>query len=313
MPKKLKYRGRIAQTGIYFGKLVRMFVYQNDWKVLPMAALIGGLVTFAVGTNMFVTQEGTMNGCFALTCVCVWNGCFNSIQVICRERPIIKREHRSGAHITSYIAAHMIYQMLLCIAQTAIILTICHFAGIKYPETGLISGSFIIDFGISMFLITYAADMMSLAISAVVKNTTAAMTVMPFILMFQLIFSGGLIILTGPAENVTNFTITKWGLNSLCALGDFNSQPMVSLWNTLWQVRPYEIGGLQPVKEFTDYIRKNNMLDQFLQDSGAYGAKEAFASTMDNVIGCWMVLILMIILFALSATIILEFIDRDKR
>jgi hypothetical protein len=34
---------------------------------------------------------------------------------------------------------------------------------------------------------------------------------------------------------------------------------------------------------------------------------------MDNVIGCWMVLILMIILFALSATIILEFIDRDKR
>ena len=45
----VRHRGRIAQIGIYFGKFIRMFVYQSDWKVLPMAALIAGLVGFALG------------------------------------------------------------------------------------------------------------------------------------------------------------------------------------------------------------------------------------------------------------------------
>lgn len=313
MAEKRRYRGRFAQTGIYLGKLFRMFVYQNDWKMLPMAALIGGLVTFAVGTNVFVTQEGTMNGCFSLACVCVWNGCFNSIQVICRERPIIKREHRSGAHISSYIAAHMIYQAVLCIAQTAIILTICGFAGFKFPKEGLVTSYFLLDFAISMFLITYAADMLSLAISAIVKNTTAAMTVMPFVMMFQLLFSGTLILLNGPAANIPNFTITKWGLQSLCALGDYNSQPMVSMWNMIWKFRGYEIEGQKPIEMITDYIRKNGLRDQFLQETGAYSAVEAYAHTADNVILCWLVLLFMIMLFAIVAVAVLEQIDRDKR
>lgn len=313
MHEKLKYRGRIAQTFIYLGKLIRMFVYQNDWKVLPMAALIGGLVTFAVGTNMFITQEGTMNGCFALACVGVWNGCFNSIQVICRERPIIKREHRAGAHISSYVAAHMIYQMFLCILQTGIILLICNFAGIRFPEKGLVTPLFIADFGLSMFLITYTADMMALAISAIVRNTTTAMTVMPFVMMFQLIFSGGLIVLNGAAEKLTDFTITKWGLQSLCTLGDYNSQPMVSLWNMIWQFREFEFEGTQPVKMFTDYIRQNGLRDQFLQETGAYGAKEAFAYTASNVIHCWTCLLIMAAVFAVIAVLVLERIDRDRR
>ena len=34
------HRGRIAQIPIYLGKDFRMFIFQNDWKVLPMSALI---------------------------------------------------------------------------------------------------------------------------------------------------------------------------------------------------------------------------------------------------------------------------------
>ena len=78
----LKHRGRLSQLFIYLGKFLRMFVYQSDWKVIPMGAIIAGVVTFVVGQNMFVTQEGTLMGVFALVCVCIWNGFFNSIQVI---------------------------------------------------------------------------------------------------------------------------------------------------------------------------------------------------------------------------------------
>ena len=106
---RIEHRGRVAQTFIYLGKLLRMFLYQSDWKVLPVSAVIAGVVTFVVGANLFVTQEGTLMGTFALACVCIWNGSFNSVQAVCRERSIVKREHRAGLHMSSYVAAHMIH------------------------------------------------------------------------------------------------------------------------------------------------------------------------------------------------------------
>ena len=120
--ENLKYTGRIDQIRIYLKKFLRMFVYQSDWKVLPIGAVIAALVTFVVGANMFVTQEGTTTGTFALACVCIWNGFFNSIQVVCRERNIVKREHRSGMEVSSYIIAHMLYQLLLCFFSVLVVI-----------------------------------------------------------------------------------------------------------------------------------------------------------------------------------------------
>ena len=120
-----RHRGRLFQIRIYLVKFLRMFIYQNDWKVLPMAAAIGVIVAMVTRSNMFVTMEGTLVGSFAITLACVWNGCFNSIQVVCRERGIVKREHRSGMHISSYVCAHVIYQALLCLAQTILLMIVC--------------------------------------------------------------------------------------------------------------------------------------------------------------------------------------------
>ena len=55
--EKLRYIGWIGQTGIYFRKFLRMFVYQSDWIVLPSGAVIAALVTLVTGKNMFVTME----------------------------------------------------------------------------------------------------------------------------------------------------------------------------------------------------------------------------------------------------------------
>ena len=66
MKRKEKHRGYFAQTGIYLGKFLRMFIYQSDWKVIPMGAVIAGVVTYVVGQNLFVNQEGTLMGSFAL-------------------------------------------------------------------------------------------------------------------------------------------------------------------------------------------------------------------------------------------------------
>ena len=303
------HRGRLAQIPIYLGKNFRMFIYQTDWKVLPMSALIAGLIASVVGENMFVTMEGQFQCSLALTCVCIWNGFFNSIQSVCRERPIIKREHRAGMHISSYIAAHLIYQMFLCAAQALITVSVCKTIGIKFPTEGFITKWFLLDIWITIFLITYASDITSLFISCVVHNTTTAMTVMPFMLIFQLVFSGGAFTLSGPAAWMTNLTISKYGLVALCAQGNYNSLKSVLLWNTIFRVRESS----PELKEALRQIEKAGMLEDILARSGEAMQETAYEMTKSNIFGCWAHLIMFTVIFAVLSVIVLEFIDNDRR
>lgn len=313
MTERIRHKGHLAQTGIYLGKFLRMFVFQNDWKVLPMGALIAAIVTFVVGANIFKTQEGTKLGVFALVCVCIWNGFFNSIQVVCREREIIKHEHRSGLHMSSYIFAQMIYQLLLCSAQTVVTLLICSVAGVEIPKEGIVTPWGMLDMGISILLITYTADMMALMVSCIVKNTTTAMTTMPFLLIFQLVFSGGFFTLEGIAEKIKYITISHWGMDSLCCVGRYNELPMVTLWNTLVNFKDIEIEGLTPLKDILIQIERSGYRDAFLQWSGEQNIINGYEATVQNVTHNWLILIILMAVFIIAAIIALEFIDRDKR
>ena len=303
------HRGRIAQVPIYLGKDFRMFIFQNDWKVLPMAALIAGLIAFVVGENMFVTMEGQFQCSLALTCICIWNGFFNSIQSVCRERPIIKREHRSGMHISSYITAHLIYQMFLCAMQALITVVVCKMVGIKFPTQGFITPWFLLDIWITMFLITYASDITSLFISSIVHSTTTAMTVMPFMLIFQLVFSGGAFTLSGPAAFLTNFTISKYGLVALCSQGNYNSLKSVTLWNTIFRIRDSS----PELKEALYQIEKAGELENILAESGKAMQEAAYATSKANIYTCWAHLVFFAVLFAVLSIVVLEFIDNDRR
>jgi len=252
--RKIRHRGRGSQVPIYLGKQLRFFVNQSDWKVLPMAAIIAALVSMVIRKDFFLTMEGNLKGAFALTCVGIWNGCFNSIQAVCRERPIIKREHRSGMHISSYIVAHMIYQFALCAAQTGLSLYVLKMMGIHFPETGFITPWMIVDLGITMLLISYAADMMSLFISSISRTTTGAMTVMPFVLIFQLVFSGGLLPLPDWTKPLSNFTISNYGIKAIASQSGYNERPMVTAWKTVDKMRNNEIGGTVTLGQIMDLL-----------------------------------------------------------
>ena len=312
--ENLKYKGRLGQIGIYFGKFLRMFVYQSDWKALPIGAIIAAVVVLVVGNNMFVTQEGTSLGTFALVCVCIWNGFFNSIQVVCREREIVKREHRAGMHVTSYIGAHMLYQLLMCFLQTVVTMLILWIAGVQLPAQGVVTPSGLIDVGITLLLITYAADMMALMVSCIVKTTTTAMTVMPFLLIFQLVFSGGFFELGGVADKIKYATISHWGMDSLCTIGRYNELPMVTLWNTLVGLKDaVEINGTKPLVSILVDMENSGTRDEILKWSGEYAANPAYAATASNVWTLWGATILLMVIFVVVAVIALKFVDRDKR
>ena len=272
------HRGRLEQFGIYFGKMLRMFVYQSDWKVLPMAALIAGLVGMVISNMLCLSMEGTLMACFALAMVCIWNGCFNSIQVVCRERDVIKREHRSGMHISTYVASHMLYQAILCLLQTGVTLYVTKMIGVQYPKVGLFTRWMIVDIGISMFLITYASDMLSLWVSCLARNTTAAMTIMPFVLIFQLVFSGGMLSLPEWSRPLQNFTISAPGLKVLNTQCDYNNLPMTTLWNRVVAIWDEPIYTTVTLGQALDFLQNEKQLPE-LEEIRSKKVSEAIPDT----------------------------------
>ena len=240
--RTFRHRDRLSQVPIYLGKQFRFFINESDWKVIPMAMVIAMLVAVVIRNRIFANMEGCIIGSFALTCVALWNGCFNSIQAICRERAIVKREHRSGMHITSYMTAHMIYQFFLCLIQTIVSLYVMKSAGVPFPEEGIFTAHMgIVEFGITLLLISYAADMMSLFISSIAHTTTAAMTVMPFVLIFQLVFSGGVIPLPERVQPLSTFTVSNYGIKAIASQCGYNELPMAAGWTAVNSMKNSEI------------------------------------------------------------------------
>ncbi|SEF80243.1 ABC-2 type transporter [Eubacterium ruminantium] len=308
--RKTRYRGRIAQIPIYIGKNFRSFVYQNDWKVIPMAAFIAALVSVVVKKSFFVTMEGTAMGSLAVASIGLWNGCFNSIQVVCRERNIVKREHRSGMHISSYIISHMIYQAFLCLLQTLTILIVFIYTNVKLPAHGAIFDIFLVDFGITIFLITYAADMMSLFISSIVKSSTSAMTVMPIVLMIQLVFSGGLFTLPKNLQGYTNFMISNHGIVCISAEADYNNLETHTVWK---MVKKIANNSDEESKKMVESLEEKGFAEKINMEAAKANYKKEYKNSNENIRVRWELLMVFSAMFALLAMIVLEFVDKDKR
>lgn len=307
-----RYRGRLTQIPIYIGKFLRMFIYQNDWKVIPMAGFIAFLVAFVVRNSFYVTMEGTSKGALALMSVALWNGFFNSIQVVCRERNIIKREHRSGMHISSYIFAHMVYQGFLCALQTVTSIVVFLYMDLKFPSDGVVSGYFLIDFAITIFLITYAADMLSLLLSCIVKSTTAAMTVMPLVLMIQLIFSGSMFSLPISMKPVTKYMISYHATACICAEADYNNLTSSSGWNMLKKMAERDDADPE-IKAMVLEMEATGQDEIVRRETAKSNYNVNYENTYENIKYHWHALVMFALFFAAMSVVVLEFIDKDKR
>ncbi len=307
VPIEERHTGRLAQIRIYLGKLFRIFIHEKDWKVLPMSAVIAAMVAYVVGKNMFLNMEGTKIGSLAFVCCCIWNGFFNSIQVVCRERGIIKREHRAGLHISSYVAAHMIYQAFLCVLQVIITMGVYRLAGIVFPKKGLVTGNIVPDMLITLFLITYASDMLALMVSCIVHTTTSAMTVMPFLLIVQLVFAGVAFPLHGIPEKLSNATISKWGIYAVCTESDYNGLPSTVVIKELEMFRK-----IPAVKDLYSALSEEDRED-LEEYTAQYMAVADYDYQVNNILKEWAILACFAVLYALIGIISLEFVDYDKR
>ena len=275
----MQHASRMAQIKIYTKKCFRLFINGKGWTTFISAAIIAVIISAVTGDKTFVTYNDTRNGAFAFVCACIWIGLFNSIQSICGERDIIKRENRTGLHISSYVMAHMIYEMALCLIEALIVTVIISIRnGSHMPEDPLIF-PIGMELCVTFFLIIYSSDVLGLAISSIVKTANTAMTVMPFVLIIQLVMSGMIFKLEGITEQIAKITISKWGLQAICSTADAVNLEMTP----------------------AQYL---SMTDEI---------KKSYEHTAGHLSGMWAILIAFAMLYGVVSIIALKFVDKDKR
>lgn len=214
------------QTAVLTARYLEM-ICNNGRKIallilLPLLSSIG--ITFVAGGNMFEHYDGTKSGLFTIVCAAVWIGLFNSIQEICKERNILKREYMTNLRLSAYMTSKVVVQGGICGLQSLLFLLV-YAARMDFPEKGILFPNALVEYYLSVFLIMLAADCMGLLLSACVKSGDMANIVAPIVLIFQLIFSGVLFKLEGNAGTVANAMVSKWGMEAVGSISRLNDMP----------------------------------------------------------------------------------------
>jgi len=192
--------------------------------LLLQPVIIGFLLSLVAGSDAFKTFEETKSILFALSCAGIWMGLFDSIQEICKERSILKREYAANLSMPAYVLSKFIVQCLISIVQAFLLLAIFSiFTG--NPSKGLLFGISFFEMWFSVFLTIFSSAAIGLVFSSISKNSDRAMTMAPFILIIQLLFSGMLFNLSGFTKYLSYITISRWSVGVLGSIADVNSLP----------------------------------------------------------------------------------------
>lgn len=255
--------------------------------LLMQGPLIAYLFSFVTVENTFKSYFNAQSMLFCLSCAGIWVGLMNSIQEICKERNIVRREYMSDVKLSAYICSKLAVQTLLAILQCGLMLTVFSLT-IGLPEKGVIFHNSMIEMMITLVLITVSSSSLGLLVSSMVKNTDRAMVFAPIILIPQLLFSGILFELEGVTEVISWICVSRWGMQAFSNTADLNGV----LWNNL-----------------SLSYKSEEMLNQAYE----LNCNSLYHHSALNLIATWGVILLTIALFCFISTLILRRVKNDKR
>lgn len=206
-----------------------MELIKNDLPRLGMLVLqpvlIALLLAIVANDKVFDIYEDTKSILFSLSCAGIWIGLFNSIQEICKERPILKREYMGNLKLPFYIISKFLVQTLLGAFQS-LLMTLIFTLTVGSPEKGILLDSSFAEVYFTLFLTVEASMALGFVVSSIVRSGDKAMTLAPFVLIVQLLFSGILFELKGAGDIISYVTISKWSMEGLGSISGLNDMTL---------------------------------------------------------------------------------------
>ena len=209
MTAKIKKK---AQIPVLVSRCIKLIL--NDRKravaLFVIPPVLAALISVVADNEMYVQYETTKSIMFALACAVFWIGMSNTIQEVCKERVILKREYMAGLSLNSYLCSKFISFGIICFIQSVCI-TVIYSALIGLPETGVVTNAYTEILAVT-FLTTLSASTLGILVSSLFSNPDRAQTIVPLLLLPQLLFSGIIFNISGFSKVVSVLTVCRWSI-----------------------------------------------------------------------------------------------------
>ncbi len=170
--------------------------------LLLQAPIIAAILLSLTRTNIFAQHtlfdEGDVQTpLFVMVMAAIWFGTLNAAREIVKEAPIYRRERAYNLGLAPYILSKVFVLGLLCLVQSFLLLYI---VGLKsgYPSSGILLPPFA-ELYVSLALTSLGGLTMGLLVSSLAPNTDRAISIIPLLLIAQIIFAGNIFKLSGVA------------------------------------------------------------------------------------------------------------------
>jgi ABC-type multidrug transport system ATPase subunit len=226
-----------------FSVLVRRYValIRSDRRYLLLlilqAPVLGVVLAAMFGPRRLSIEHGpeALILMMALVLGMTWLSILNAIREIVKEYPIYRRERSVGLSISAYIASKAVvlgtftaFQAVMLVViglsrqkvfqydpRTFDLLPVAHGALLPAPKFELI---------IDVALTGLAAMALGLLVSAVSSNADKALTIVPILIVPQLVLAGGLFPVNAPLFGQLKYVASaQWGMSSVASTIDLNT------------------------------------------------------------------------------------------
>lgn len=249
---------QFMQWAVLARRYMEVLAYDRvSLSILLAQAPIIGLLTF-----LAVEADAARDfPYFVLALVSMWLGTSAAAREIVRERAVYARERMVNTGLLPYVGSKLFVLALLAGSQCVLLfgtLKIFHYLGLmKLPGWALPQL-------LVMILTGLTGVALGLFISAVAKTPEAATSIVPLVLIPQLLFSGLIGVPTGPAKVVGTAMPTTWAFDEIKRLSD-----LPVLWGAESGGKPSERNegrGLYKQVEFENN-RETRAFDEYQADA----------------------------------------------
>jgi hypothetical protein len=206
-------RAVAEQARIFASRYVRLV--GRDRTALAFSLLQGvavALLTALVVSKPFSWATGGNAPMFVFGCAAVWFGMIGAVRELVKEKTIWRREFLAGGDLPAYLASKAGVLGILAAVQ-ALTLTVTAAWTLGLPATGPLGSPFVTIF-ISLWLAILSGMALGLLVSAASASADRAMSIVPYLLITQLVLCGVLFPL-GALNFVSWLMPARWSVSAL--------------------------------------------------------------------------------------------------
>jgi len=210
----------LHQVGVLARRYLKVLLNdRRNLALLLMQAPVLALLLALVSNSDDLTgaqETGNAKRLLLLLATCgIWLGTINAAREIVKELPVFIREQLMGVSPLTYMASKVVVLSALSLVQSSMLLLVLGVA-VELPSDGVILPG-PLEMYFSLTLASLAAMSIGLLVSALSTSQERAMTIVPLVLIPQIIFAGVIFDLSGVADGLSILSLGRWAVELLGA------------------------------------------------------------------------------------------------